>query len=215
MPSWRSPGVRNCKRTSTNMDIAVVDITARETRSRQDATQMMAAVYIRVMITEGVFLVISLYTLIRPRVLMPTTLHGIIVGALLIHGCSLVMLVAMHAKRREQCWIRVPCISIGLTASVVLGAAGLIAAVLGVNTTIGITWTCQQGIASIRCHDAVDSTGELLRKPMVELPDVCVICLEQGVGVTLPCRHAFHRECIVTWARVHSRCPTCRAPINM
>ena len=44
-------------------------------------------------------------------------------------------------------------------------------------------------------------------------PVECVICMsdEGEGGVCLPCGHAFHAECLVTWLRRNSTCPTCRA----
>lgn len=43
----------------------------------------------------------------------------------------------------------------------------------------------------------------------------CAICLEdfergQEVMIT-PCKHMFHEECIVPWAKSSGQCPVCRA----
>uniref|UniRef100_A0A2P2NIQ5 E3 ubiquitin-protein ligase TTC3 n=1 Tax=Rhizophora mucronata TaxID=61149 RepID=A0A2P2NIQ5_RHIMU len=42
----------------------------------------------------------------------------------------------------------------------------------------------------------------------------CAVCLEDFVPkemvTTTPCRHMFHEECIVPWAKSHGRCPICR-----
>eukprot|EP00667_Euglena_gracilis_P013267 EG_transcript_13667 len=42
----------------------------------------------------------------------------------------------------------------------------------------------------------------------------CPICMEEyTVGdraLPLPCHHAFHKDCVLTWLREHNTCPTCR-----
>lgn len=46
----------------------------------------------------------------------------------------------------------------------------------------------------------------------------CSICMENvdlGETVTsLPCKHWFHRECVVAWLKEHDTCPHCRSPIT-
>jgi len=48
--------------------------------------------------------------------------------------------------------------------------------------------------------------------------DLCAICLsdyEDGVQVrVLPCRHAFHRECIDTWLARNNACPYCKRVVD-
>ncbi len=46
----------------------------------------------------------------------------------------------------------------------------------------------------------------------------CAVCLselrERETGRLLPvCGHGFHEECIVTWLRVNTTCPLCRAAV--
>lgn len=44
----------------------------------------------------------------------------------------------------------------------------------------------------------------------------CVICTDDigtQLGRILPCAHAFHAECVDTWASHNASCPTCRSPI--
>lgn len=49
--------------------------------------------------------------------------------------------------------------------------------------------------------------------------DKCVICQETANDATqnleLPCKHAFHRNCIVPWVEKNSNCPVCRAPTKI
>lgn len=69
---------------------------------------------------------------------------------------------------------------------------------------------------------AAKSAIEALRRgpvtgEMVKASDACTVCQEPfavGEEVTfLPCRHAFHNDCIAPWLRLHSSCPTCRAEL--
>ena len=43
----------------------------------------------------------------------------------------------------------------------------------------------------------------------------CPVCLQDASGdsVALPCGHAFHKRCLVSWLQVNSSCPCCRAPV--
>uniref|UniRef100_J3MP35 RING-type E3 ubiquitin transferase n=1 Tax=Oryza brachyantha TaxID=4533 RepID=J3MP35_ORYBR len=47
----------------------------------------------------------------------------------------------------------------------------------------------------------------------------CAVCLaelseRETTGRLLPvCGHGFHEECIVTWLRVNTTCPVCRAAV--
>ncbi|KAG6478683.1 hypothetical protein ZIOFF_062127 [Zingiber officinale] len=40
---------------------------------------------------------------------------------------------------------------------------------------------------------------------------VCLDSFETGViGKTMPCRHIYHKECILPWLELHNSCPVCR-----
>jgi len=47
--------------------------------------------------------------------------------------------------------------------------------------------------------------------------NTCAICIEEWqmgeVSKELPCRHAFHTDCIVSWLESHGTCPICRTPL--
>lgn len=59
----------------------------------------------------------------------------------------------------------------------------------------------------ITAATAVEATGKLAP---------CVICMsdlqaqEEANAVQLPCGHCFHQECIHSWLKLKSTCPTCR-----
>ena len=55
-----------------------------------------------------------------------------------------------------------------------------------------------------------------LRRESME--NKCVICQDdfsRGSTITaMPCLHAFHRECLLTWLRMRNSCPTCRFQVR-
>lgn len=52
--------------------------------------------------------------------------------------------------------------------------------------------------------------GVVCGHPLCSCP-VCLAEFEEGdVLLQLPCRHAFHAECIESWLKRHVTCPTCR-----
>lgn len=65
-----------------------------------------------------------------------------------------------------------------------------------------------------QCRPASESAVRRLKKSWIEEKMGCTICLDElAVGAeasTLPCRHQFHRRCIVEWLKTSHFCPLCR-----
>lgn len=62
----------------------------------------------------------------------------------------------------------------------------------------------------------VSSTGRRSEGPSA-VTWTCSICLEdmkQNTYVVLHCFHLYHIDCIRSWVRIHSSCPSCRAAIS-
>jgi E3 ubiquitin-protein ligase RNF115/126 len=58
----------------------------------------------------------------------------------------------------------------------------------------------------------VDDFGEKLGEEHRLLE--CTVCKDEfkvgDQGVSMPCYHLFHRDCITPWLKAHNSCPTCR-----
>uniref|UniRef100_A0A3B4YY58 RING-type E3 ubiquitin transferase n=1 Tax=Stegastes partitus TaxID=144197 RepID=A0A3B4YY58_9TELE len=57
------------------------------------------------------------------------------------------------------------------------------------------------------------ATPPLVNPGLLNMEDPCVICHEDMIPeetCVLECRHSFHKECIKSWLKGQSTCPTCR-----
>ncbi|XP_078005397.1 RING finger protein 24 isoform X2 [Phascolarctos cinereus] len=51
----------------------------------------------------------------------------------------------------------------------------------------------------------------------LNLHEICAVCLEDfkpkdELGIC-PCKHAFHRKCLIKWLEVRKVCPLCNMPV--
>ncbi|KAJ3102098.1 hypothetical protein HDU96_009764 [Phlyctochytrium bullatum] len=55
----------------------------------------------------------------------------------------------------------------------------------------------------------------LPKGPKSSIGQTCPICVEefteQDFSRETPCKHLYHRECIVSWLKMHNTCPSCRS----
>jgi len=55
---------------------------------------------------------------------------------------------------------------------------------------------------------------EMIKIAGTQLDQMCTICQEQfhmdEEGFPLPCKHMYHKDCILPWLSNHNTCPTCR-----
>ncbi|KAI5002532.1 hypothetical protein ZWY2020_027182 [Hordeum vulgare] len=71
----------------------------------------------------------------------------------------------------------------------------------------------------LACKEAAAKTEATGRKRRRESDEPCAICLaeadtrDEEETVTLPCSHAYHSGCILTWFHREWTCPTCRCDI--
>ena len=69
---------------------------------------------------------------------------------------------------------------------------------------------------SIPCvFDAVAAASRCESQEGRTAGGTCSVCLQDASSnsFALPCEHAFHTRCIVSWLHMNSSCPCCRAPL--
>lgn len=56
----------------------------------------------------------------------------------------------------------------------------------------------------------------LKKKPLKKIfqSDLCAICFQDGLMVSLDCNHHFHEECLKQWFRFGKTCPLCRQNVH-
>lgn len=67
--------------------------------------------------------------------------------------------------------------------------------------------SCEPEKTHVLIPQSPDETGRVGK-----FSDECVICLcgfRGTKGITLPCGHAFHTECIMQWWEYNQHCPIC------
>ncbi|XP_023190075.1 RING finger protein 24 isoform X2 [Xiphophorus maculatus] len=87
--------------------------------------------------------------------------------------------------------------------------------------------TNQKGVLSVRlprlrhqAHKELYAYKQVIQKEKVKelnLHEICAVCLEEfkqkdELGIC-PCKHAFHRKCLIKWLEVRKVCPLCNMPV--
>ncbi|MCO5584624.1 hypothetical protein L7F22_038555 [Adiantum nelumboides] len=88
--------------------------------------------------------------------------------------------------------------------------------------TQGVTNSFRNSNASLTIDERLSRKLVCLKtsteeEDLLSEPEVCSICLESfSMGKTVlcfPCKHRFHRSCLVAWLEGHMQCPNCRSVI--
>ncbi|CAH2062425.1 unnamed protein product, partial [Iphiclides podalirius] len=95
-----------------------------------------------------------------------------------------------------------------------------IAGVIGVGLGAGLAYLFSGSSEAPHCSAATNATGAssssndnyLKRKMPCE---ICSVCLEDILLVTLPCGHRFHDKCVRRWVQDRQNCPNCRRPTTL
>ncbi|XP_038569226.1 RING finger protein 24 isoform X2 [Micropterus salmoides] len=87
--------------------------------------------------------------------------------------------------------------------------------------------TNQKDVLSLRlprlrhqAHKELYAYKQVIQKEKVKelnLHEICAVCLEEfkqkdELGIC-PCKHAFHRKCLIKWLEVRKVCPLCNMPV--
>ncbi|KAI9525379.1 RING finger protein 24 [Dissostichus eleginoides] len=82
--------------------------------------------------------------------------------------------------------------------------------------------TCNGGFDMLRhqAHKELYAYKQVIQKEKVKelnLHEICAVCLEEfkqkdELGIC-PCKHAFHRKCLIKWLEVRKVCPLCNMPV--
>ncbi|XP_041134263.1 RING finger protein 24 isoform X2 [Polyodon spathula] len=71
-----------------------------------------------------------------------------------------------------------------------------------------------------QAHKELYAYKQVIQKKKVKelnLHEICAVCLEEfkqkdELGIC-PCKHAFHRKCLIKWLEVRKVCPLCNMPV--
>ncbi|XP_048477455.1 RING finger protein 24, partial [Rhincodon typus] len=71
-----------------------------------------------------------------------------------------------------------------------------------------------------QAHKELYAYKQVILKEKVKelnLHEICAVCLEEfkpkdELGIC-PCKHAFHRKCLIKWLEVRKVCPLCNTPV--
>ncbi|XP_036439014.1 RING finger protein 24 isoform X1 [Colossoma macropomum] len=71
-----------------------------------------------------------------------------------------------------------------------------------------------------QAHKELYAYKQVIQKEKVKelnLHEICAVCLEEfkqkdELGIC-PCKHAFHRKCLIKWLEVRKVCPLCNMPV--
>ncbi|TRZ02552.1 hypothetical protein DNTS_018285 [Danionella cerebrum] len=79
---------------------------------------------------------------------------------------------------------------------------------------------CEMPELRHQAHKELYAYKQVIQKEKVKelnLHEICAVCLEEfkqkdELGIC-PCKHAFHRKCLIKWLEVRKVCPLCNMPV--
>ncbi|GAB1286924.1 RING finger protein 24 [Apodemus speciosus] len=93
---------------------------------------------------------------------------------------------------------------------------------MGFSVKPWLSWNslCTPGWLRHQAHKEFYAYKQVILKEKVKelnLHELCAVCLEDfkprdELGIC-PCKHAFHRKCLVKWLEVRKVCPLCNMPV--